>query len=240
MKIPLSLLGCIGLYLVLGSVALRGDDGEDPGGIYYPLEPAKLLSLLPGAPKNWKLVASKAKERLSYALQPETYALRQYLFVPSPPPLGSAASPAPPAKVVFVSLLDTGGDPERLRAFRDFKPGGAPQSTNGSQYSSNLIEGLPATQIDTPTQNISTIKVSNRFLLVLRVSNLEQEERDQWVSLLKLNALTDASAKAPQMPLISGLITLETINELNPAANGKLTSSFETKADLKKAQKRAL
>jgi len=238
MKIRLTLGGCFGIFLLLASIsspAIGDNEDNDAGSIYYPLEPAPLLSLLPPAPQNWKLTISKATGRLSYALQPETTAVRQYTFVPPPPPPGVTVPPPPP-KTVFLSLLDTGDDPERMRIFKNFKPSDQPTSMGGAKYSSVVVDGCEASQIEEATATILTVKVSDRFLLTLRFINLEDSDRDQWLRLVQLPKLTDASAKAPQTPLVSGAITLESIDELNPAANSKLQSSFETIADSKKAK----
>ncbi len=238
MKIRLTLGGCFGIFLLLGlisSPAIGDGEGDDAGGIYYPMEPAALLSLLPPAPQNWKLTASKTKGRLSYALQPETYAVRLYTFVPPPPPPG-VTMPPPPPRTVFLSLLDTGCDPERMRIFKNFKPSDQPTSMGGAKYSSVVIDGCQASQIEEPTATILTVKVSDRFLLTMRFINLEDSDRDQWVRLVQLPKLGEASAQAPQTPLVSGTITLESIDELNPSANSKLQSSFETIADSKKAK----
>ena len=203
-------------------------DGQ--GGDFYPVEPAQLLPLLPAPPENWKLTFSIAKERLSYALLPETLAVRKYHFVPPLPPPGNPPSPPSPPKDITLTLIDTGGDPERIRTFENFKPSPDPKGPN------ILVQGFEAVKVTNDPSTFLTIKISDRFLLSARFDNMSDREVDAWVQLaLPAQKMADASSASPNVPLQSGFITLSYIDELKPATNFQSKASFQDKADMKKA-----
>jgi hypothetical protein len=205
---------------------------DDRGGDYYPVQPEQLLALLPAPPQNWKLTFSMARERISYALQPETLAMRKYLFVPPPPPPGTPPAPPGPPKEVTVTLLDTGHDPERMGSFANFKPDTDPTSSR------ILIQGFDAIRVSNDPSSFLTVKVSDRFILSVQFDNLKQPGIDVWTQWLQLPKIADASNAAPSVPLVSGTISLAYIDEFKPSTNFTSKASFQTKADLKKTQSR--
>ena len=215
--------------LALGSRA--SGQTTDRGGDFYPLQPAQLLALLPAPPQNWKLISSMARERISYAFQPETLAVRKYLFVPPPPPPSTPPAPPSPPKEVTVTLLDTGRDPERMGSFDNFKPG-----TDPTTASRLLMQGFETIRVINDPSSFLTLKVSDRFILSGQFDNMKPPEIDVWTQWLQLQKMADASNAAPSVPLVSGTISLTYIDEFKPSTNFTSKASFENKADLKKAQ----
>jgi len=214
---------CAGLAFASLAFVLPAKAQDDQGGDYYPADPARLLAVLPAPPDGWKLTLSMARERLSYALVPESLAVRQYHFTPPPPLPGQA--PAGPQDVML-TLLDTGHDPERLRPFDNFKPGTDPKS------SAILVMGLPANKIVNGTETFLTIKISDRFVLSAQFSNMQQPDIDRWTQkIIPLQKMAEASAATPNTPLQSGPITLTYIDGLKPSTNFQSKTSFLNKGD---------
>jgi len=196
-----------------------------------PLSAGDLLALLPATPENWKLTASNAQERLSPSLAPETFAIREFIFVPPPPSLG-ATPLARPERKVRLTLIDTGNDPTRFANFTGFKADKpSSESSAGTGYLNLLVSGLPAIQYNKESVQSVTIAVSKRFLLFIRFTNLDDASRDHWLQLARVSQLAESSAKAPQTPLASGLLAVEAIDEFHPAGNYKSQMNFVTQAD---------
>ena len=204
---------------------------DDRGGDYYPVEPAQLLALLPAPPENWKLTLSMAKERLSYALQPETLAMRKFLFIPPPPLPGTPPEPPGPPKEVMMTLLDTGHDPERMRPFDNFKGSDDPKSPH------ILVQGFATLQLFNDPNVFLSTKISDRFILSVQFSNMKDSEIDLWKKhWLPLKEMADASDAAPNVPMRSGTIILPYVDDLKPSDDFQSKQYFKCKADLRKVR----
>lgn len=190
-----------------------------------------MLALLPAPPPNWKLTFSMGKERLSYAYQLETLAMRKYLFVPPPPPPGTPPQPPSPPKEVTLTLIDTGCDPERIHPFDGFKVDTDPNGTH------IMVQNCPTIQLISGETYLS-IKISDRFILSTEFSNMKDTEikiwEDKWLPLQKM---INASNAAPKVATVSGLVSLPYVDEFKPSSNFASRVNFVNKADTAKAMR---
>ena len=224
------LIVALAAFFLLSLLAsARADSGQS--GLIFPLGPTDLLALLPQAPENWKMTASAGEKRLSPSIAPEAYARRDFLYVPPAIPGEAAPAQPPPPKTVRVTLMDTGNDPDRMSLFEGFKASKDPVTSNGGEYLNFLADGLPATRFHKDKLTFITVEVSNRFLLTVQMTNVEDKTRDEWLKILDLPKLAQASAQAPALPLTSGMLTLESIDEFKPETNSKTQTNLVTEAD---------
>jgi hypothetical protein len=225
--------------LLLSSFVAASDAQEmDDSKFVRPLAPADLLALLPGTPENWKLTASNGLEKLSVNLAPETFVTRQYLFVP-PPPTDGVIIPPGPDKTIQLTLIDTGNDPTRFGAFNGFKIDNGPSSPSSgtTAYKNFMADGLQVVQYQKDSLCTINIAVSERILLFMRLDNVDDRTRDKWLKIINLPKLAQTCAQLPKVPLVTGMLTMQSIDELNPKVNSTSQFPYTTKADLQRTRK---
>jgi hypothetical protein len=228
-------IGLFSIIFLLSELGASKAAASDQDGPVRPIEPRALLSLLPTTVENWKLTASRGREMQTDLATLESFGFREFLFVPPPPPPGQ---PPAPNKTVQITLFDTGLDPSLLVGFKSFRmdesssPSGAK-----SPFTCFMVGSFRAMQSQRGPTMVVSVEVSKRFLLIVNLTNVDQKGRDQWLKFLDIPHLAQASAAAPKNPLVSGNISMENVNEIDPSQNSVSTLNYMTTADIIKVDK---
>jgi hypothetical protein len=202
---------------------------------FQPVEPGVLLGLLPKPPDNWKLVVSMGANQSGDQPVLTSVAQRVYRLPPSAPDPGAAELPA---KTTEISLLDVANDMARFTAFKDFsEQPAAGDSSGGRRFFSG---GIPVIEKVKGSRRTFLVGFSPRLLLVLKFENQDQKEAEAWLSRVNLASIQALADRIPQRKFTTGMVTVRSINELDPRMNTSSQMAYQTRAeredDLKKHQ----
>lgn len=193
-----------------------------------PLEPAQVLKLLPATPKGWELKESKAKSFYNEWLVSQ--AARKYTqTIPPDPKAAPGATPAP-QPMTRVRVTDTGYNPALFGDFDEFRPG------KYGNTESFFYNSLPARRMALNDGERLRILFKARFIVEVETHNQAPNAALGWAKIFdfgRLNSVPDSGAETLANP-----VTVMSIDELNPKANGSYQVSWSTQADLDAARKR--
>ena len=188
-----------------------------------PLQPVDLIKLLPTAPRGWEMKESKAKSFYNEWLVSQ--ASREFVQQPQPNPTGN-----PLPLTTYLRLTDTGYNPALFGDFDQFKPG------KYGNTESLSISGFPARRLTFSAGVRLRILIKARFIVEIETRNQAPNACMSWVSQFnfsQLNALPDSGIEKVPNP-----VTVVSIDELNPKANGSYQVNWSTQEDLDAARRR--
>jgi hypothetical protein len=190
------------------------------------LPPTELIKLLPSAPTGWEMKESKASSFYNEWLVSQ--ANRQFLG-PKNPPGSPSGAPAPPP-MTRLRLTDTGYTSALIGDFEEFKPG------KYGNTESLYFNSLPARRMTFADGERIRVLVKGRFVVEVETHNQAPNAVTSWLGQFdfpRINSIPDSGAEKLPNP-----VTVASIDELNPKANGSYQVSWSTQADLDAARKR--
>ena len=188
-----------------------------------PLQPADLIKFLPAAPRGWEMKESKAKSFYNEWLVSQ--ANREFVQQSQSNPTGN-----PPQSMTRLRITDTGFNPALFGDFDQFKPG---KYGNTESFS---LSGFPARRMTFSGGERLRILLKARFVVEVETHNQPPNSSMLWIKqfdLSRVNALPDSGIEKLANP-----VTVVSIDELNPKANGSYQVSWSTQADLDAARRR--
>jgi hypothetical protein len=214
------------LALSIGAASLSA---AEQAPAILPFEPAQLLTALPSAPAEWKVLRSEADNALGDWV--ETRATRAFSSPPQPPVTPDA--PSGPAGEVEISVTDTAGFAPSLAAFTNFTPG------KSGTLERKLIGSLPA--IVTSGEDgraLTQVLVSNRYIVEVSIARLPQSKVEDWLRGFHFDLLPPGATTPVDRP---NEFRLTHIDELHPENNRSYfvstTSSKRVHEHLKRSAK---
>ncbi len=199
---------------LLPLVALLSTAAAQQTPTIFPVEPARLLGVLPAAPAEWKVIRSEAGTTLGEWLKTRATRIFQ-----APPTTQNAGEPATATRAgeVEISVVDTAGFAPLLAAFADFAPG-----KNGP-LEKKLIGSLPAIVITQEGgRQFTQMLVSSRYLVEISLTNLPRERAEDWLRGFRFDTLPKENARPITRPREFRLTHLD---ELHPKNNRSYTVS---------------
>jgi hypothetical protein len=188
-----------------------------------PIQPVDLIKFLPAAPGGWEMKESKAKSFYNEWLVSQ--ANREFVQRSHSNSTGN-----PPQPTTRLRLTDTGYNPALFGDFDQFKSG---KHGNTESFS---VTGFPARRVTFSGGERLRILINARFVVEVETRNQAPDASMLWVrqfNLSQLSALPDSSTEKLPNP-----VTVVSIDELNPRANGSYQVSWSTQGDLDAARQR--
>lgn len=215
--------------LIFGSMWL-GAQGR--AGV-VPVEPKDLLALLPKAPENWKLLASRSYNETVAQPGLITVAIREYRIDPPPTTLPNGTLVPAEPKTMNLTLIDTGLDISYSPSFKAIREKAPPRS-NEKRY---FLADLPAAEMASGKKRIIVVGFSDRFLLTFTAENVEEKEMTEWIERLNFLDLAAAAKSAPREPAPRRTLNLTWLDELDPRSNRTSKVDYEAPEEpLKKSE----
>ena len=176
-----------------------------------PLSPANLVTCVPAAPSDWKMIASSATNTFSGGTM-ASHAQRE--LKQDPPPLAPGQPLSPPAEpsTMTIHLTDTGAKGEFTSVVL------APSSGSSASTAYLKLKDFPARIITTGEKTfILNLLIQDRFLIEIRTTNVTMEDLKKIVGNMdfsKLASMPDATMKPLSDPVI-----IYRVDELHPDKN---------------------
>jgi hypothetical protein len=189
------------------------------------LQPVDLIKLLPVVPKGWAMKESKANSFYNEWLVSQ--ANRQFVATPNLPATAGVTGVPP---ITRLRLTDTGYTPALVADFEEFKPG------KYGNTESLYFNSLPARRITFPDGERMRVLVKGRFVVEVETHNQPPNAAMAWLGqfdFMRINSIPDSGPEKLPNP-----VTVVSIDELNPKANGSYQVSWSTQADLDAARRR--
>ena len=182
-----------------------------------PVQPTDLIKLLPAAPRGWTLKESKAKSFYNEWLVSQ--ASRKFVQQAAASPTGNL-----PERTTDFRLTDTGYNPALFGDFDQFKTG---KFGNTESFS---FAGLPARRMTFSNGERLRVLLKARFVIEVETHNQTPNSSISWIKqfdLSRVSALPDSGIEKLANP-----VTVVSIDELNPKANGSYQVSWSTQTNL--------
>lgn len=193
---------------------------------FLPLGPVDIIKLLPAAPRDWQMKASRANSFYNESLTSQ--ASREFL---GPPPQLSVSSASPaPAPVTRLRLTDTGKNPALFADFEEFKPG------KYGNTESLYVDSIPARRITLPDGERLRMLLKGRFVIEVETHNQQPNAALVWMRQFDIPRISGT----PDLPAgkLPNPVTVVSIDELNPKLNSSYQLNWSTQADLDEARNR--
>ncbi len=188
-----------------------------------PLQPVDLIKFLPAAPRGWELKESKAKSFYNEWLASQ--ANRELIQQSQSNPTGN-----PQKSITRLRITDTGYNPALFGDFEQFKPG------KYGNTESFAMGAFPARRMTFSGGERLRILLKARFVVEVETHNQPPNACMLWIrqfNFSQLSALPDSGDEKLPNP-----VTVVSIDELNPKANGSYQVSWSTQGDLDAARQR--
>jgi hypothetical protein len=181
-----------------------------------PVEPDKLIQLLPSAPEGWKITSSTASTNFSDWLSSQ--ATRTFSAPSSDSRGGQSTAPVANTRV---SLSDSGYYPEFLGQFIGLRP------AKEKDVQTLFVNGFPAVRISRANSEILSVLIKGRYIAQIRTENQKPNTTLSWFKLLDIGKIAAVPDSGPDK--IPQPVTLTRIDELDPRNNSAYQLNWTSK-----------
>jgi|GEM_PF-3067007 len=179
----------------------------------YPVPAGELISWLPSAPENWKLLASTGRSVFEVSCKPVTIIARHYQYVP---PMDASGTPHPKLTDILLVLTDTAFLPDMLGLF----------AGSGGHDQIKRISGVPALSSQRSSgETIVVFLLGGRMTLTVS-GNSDEKDVLEWSEKLPLAELQRKSFGASRTPFKGTSYLEKFVNQLNPKENREGLTGF--------------